>query len=214
MNCREFLTRHSEYADGVIEAAAAERMSAHAQGCGSCARYDRVVRRGAALFRELPGVQLSHDFEARLRHRLYHARDEMTQPRAGSMSIYVAAASLVLAICAAGLASFAVERTPVVDAQVVFADAPPAYTPVEANGLLATAPVSIASDKAADGLSPIGSETFGHDAHPAYPVAWPVYSRGAVAVAFPAVRTDGATRTADFRPVGSRAPVTPLLIRY
>lgn len=215
MNCRDFLARHSEYVDGVIEASAAERMSAHAHACSSCARYDRVVRRGGALVRELPGIGVSHDFEARVRHRLFHARDEMARRRAGSASIYVAAASLVLAICAAGIASFAVERTPVVDAQVVWADAPRLYTPVDAHLVLAAAtPEPVAPAKDADPISPIGSEVYGHDAHVANPVAWPVYSPRDAAAAFPKSGAELIVKPAEFRPSSSVYTAGPVLVRH
>lgn len=80
MDCIEFLSRYSEYVDrvggGGAETAAFE---GHLRTCPSCARYHRVVRRGCDMIRTLPPVQPSEDFLPRLRHKLYHLEDELSQ---------------------------------------------------------------------------------------------------------------------------------------
>ena len=213
MNCRDFLARHSEYADGVIEAAFAGRMRAHVRACSSCARYDRVVRRGGALLRELPGVTVSTDFEARMRHRLYHERDDAAQRRAGSASVYVAVASVILAIGAAASAALLIERTPEVEAQVVFAATPRAYTPVGAHVILASAHAP-ATAKDASPVSAIASEARGHDAHLAAPVSWPVYSRHEAASVFSKTGSELVVKPAEFRPSSPLHTAGPLLVRH
>lgn len=68
--------------------------------CASCARYDRVVRRGIDLVRELPDVQPSESFDIRLQHRLLHIRDAdaLARPRAtGAAALGIAAAIALLA---------------------------------------------------------------------------------------------------------------------
>lgn len=212
MNCRDFLARHSEYVDGVLETAAAGRMRAHARGCASCARYDRIVRRGGALVRELPAMTLSPDFEARMRHRLYHERDDLAQRRAGSASVYVAVASVVLAVGAAGFGASLMERTPEVDAQVVFAAAPRAYTPVGANVFLSS--TTPATEKDASPVSVIASEARGHDAHLAAPVAWPVYSRDEAATAFSKTGAELVVKPAEFHATSSVHTAGPILVRH
>lgn len=79
MDCIEFLTHHSEYLDGVGGVEGAAAFEAHVRACPSCARYDRVVRRGADVLRELPPMQPSEDFLPRLRHKLYHLEDELSR---------------------------------------------------------------------------------------------------------------------------------------
>ena len=218
MSCRDFLARHSEYVDGVIEAAAAERMAAHVRVCASCARYDRVVRRGGALLRELPGITLSSDFEARLRHRLYHERDGLSQRRAGAASVYVAVASVILAIGAAGFGSAVIDRTPEVEGQVVFASVPRPYTPVAPHIFLASASAPASpfdpGPKDADHGSSIASVARGQDMHHAAPAAWPVYSRDAAATAFSKGGAELVVKPAQFRPSSSAHTAGPVLVRH
>jgi hypothetical protein len=213
MNCREFLARHTEYVDGAVEQGLAAIMRAHAQACASCARYDHVVRRGAELARQLlPAVELSPDFGARMQHRLFHVRDDMAQRRMGSASLYVAAAAVMVITVTATMLTFLAERTPVVDGQVAWAVAPPVITPLVENAkAVRYAPALQLTEPGVESdVASIEAESKGHDPHVASPAGWPVYSRGAVAVAFPASRAAVVVRPADFR--GSAHQ--PLLIRH
>ena len=100
VGCDEFLARHSEYLDGLLEPLAKARLSAHAAACGSCARYDRIVRKGIDLVRDLPDVEPSEEFEMRLQHRIFHMEDARAlQPRAAgaAAALGVAAAIALLA---------------------------------------------------------------------------------------------------------------------
>jgi hypothetical protein len=178
-----------------------------------------VVRRGTDLARELlPAVGVSADFEARMRHRLFHERDAAAARRhgAGMGGVFGAAASIVLVAAAAGLMALAGNRTPIVDGQVVFAAAPPAITSLAAHSFaVASVPaLEPASGAAPETVAPIEAEAKGHDPHVAGPAGWPVYSRGAAAVAFPASHTTLVVRPAEFRPIVARVPVAPILIRH
>src|SRR5690606_18291876 len=62
MTCQEFLARYSEYLDERLEPLESALWRAHMNRCPSCARYDRVLRRGLALVRDLPEVEPSSDF--------------------------------------------------------------------------------------------------------------------------------------------------------
>ncbi|HEX2166056.1 MAG TPA: zf-HC2 domain-containing protein, partial [Longimicrobiales bacterium] len=100
VECAEFLARHSEYLDGLLTPVAAARLSAHSSVCASCARYDRIVRKGIDLVRDLPDAQPSDDFEMRLQHRIFHMEDARAlQPRAAgaAAALAVAAAMALLA---------------------------------------------------------------------------------------------------------------------
>ena len=99
MRCAEFLDRHSEYLDDRLPPAEAAAWREHAGSCLRCARYDRVVRRGATLMRQLPGPELSPDFDERLRHRLYHVDAEVLAAR-GSHARVLLALSLAAVIAA------------------------------------------------------------------------------------------------------------------
>src|SRR5690606_3249133 len=104
--CDEFLARHSEYLDGLLTPLAAARLNAHASVCGSCARYDRIVRKGIDLVRDLPDVEPSEEFELRLQHRIFHMEDaHALQPRAtGASGAAGVAAALGVAVAIALLA--------------------------------------------------------------------------------------------------------------
>ncbi|HUF11853.1 MAG TPA: zf-HC2 domain-containing protein [Longimicrobiales bacterium] len=218
MNCREFLERYSEYADGLLPSAEATRLRSHAESCAACARYDRVVRRGAELARDLlPRVHVSGEFEHRVRHRLFHVRDEVARRRAGTSSVYVAAATVVLlgAGAGAGLLLLTSGSAPELDSRIVSA-ASPSMTPLHEEGVAVAADSRIPLPPM-DGLSPAVAavaEADAHDPHVATAAGWPVYSRGAMAVAFPGAHTSLVVTPADFRQSGSRRSAGPQLIRH
>ena len=76
----------------------ARRFDSHLQSCRNCQRYDRVVRRGLLLARNLPEVQPSEHFHERLQARLMGLDSE--PPRepivANSATVLVIAAVLAL----------------------------------------------------------------------------------------------------------------------
>jgi anti-sigma factor RsiW len=76
MTCSDFVTRLSEYIDGVAGQEALCEVEEHLSGCPSCRRYCEVVQRGAELLRTLPGPEVPEDFEPRLQHRIYHVDAE------------------------------------------------------------------------------------------------------------------------------------------
>jgi anti-sigma factor RsiW len=95
--CDEILALHGDYLDGQLVAHEAARVQWHLSTCSSCARYDRIVRRGLQLVREIPQASVSHDFEERLQHRIYHVRDgaAIAEPRAVSGAAALAVASVI-----------------------------------------------------------------------------------------------------------------------
>lgn len=101
MECDEFISGYSSYRDGLLEPGREERFRRHLEACRSCARYDRVVRKGTEVLRDLPRPEPSPDFLSRLRHRIYHLRDgiPLTGYRGGSAA--------AVAVAAVGLLAFA-----------------------------------------------------------------------------------------------------------
>lgn len=102
MNCQEFLARHSEYLDGELDAPEVSLFEAHIANCPSCSRYDRVVRGGLQLVRQLPEIEPSSDFFPRLQHRIYHVEEASRAASRPSsvgaiLSLAVAGALAVLA---------------------------------------------------------------------------------------------------------------------
>jgi hypothetical protein len=75
MDCRTFRKHHLAFLDDTLpgeQVAAAER---HVFECAGCAAHDTAVRRSLMLARNLPPIELSPDFAARLAARLDDVRD-------------------------------------------------------------------------------------------------------------------------------------------
>jgi hypothetical protein len=95
--CDEVVASHSDYLDGLLPPHEAARVQWHLGVCRTCARYDRVVRCGVDLVRELPEITPSDDFAERLQHRIYHIQDgsRLQGPRTGSAVATFAVASVI-----------------------------------------------------------------------------------------------------------------------
>lgn len=97
VDCSDFLDRYSEFRDGLLEHDVETAFEAHLDSCSSCARYDRVIGQGVGVFRKLPELTPSYDFEARLQYRLFRLEDERAAARNGSG----ASLATTMGICAA-----------------------------------------------------------------------------------------------------------------
>lgn len=73
MDCREFRDKHALYVDLMCSAVEENEMREHARSCRSCSRHDTVIRRSLLLVRNLPVIQPSANFQARLEARLRSA---------------------------------------------------------------------------------------------------------------------------------------------
>jgi hypothetical protein len=104
VECREFLSRFSDFYDGSLDSRSRQPLEAHLEHCEKCARYERAVVNGTALLRTLPPIELSESFRPTLEHRLFHLEDENALIRAaGSSAVPVLTAvgiAIVLAIIA------------------------------------------------------------------------------------------------------------------
>ena len=101
MTCREFLDRYSDYDDSLIHASEADRFRQHMDRCPSCARYDRVLRKGRMLARQLPPPEPSPDFIPRLRLRLLRQRPRRTRSPSARLAAGLAAVTVLLAAVSA-----------------------------------------------------------------------------------------------------------------
>ena len=93
LSCSECLARHSEFLDGVMDAASSAQWRAHLEHCPDCARYDRVLRRGLSYLAAQPRAELTPDFTMQLQHRLAFEERRMALRPITSM----ATASLMVA---------------------------------------------------------------------------------------------------------------------
>jgi len=128
MNCREFIARFSEYYDGTGPKDFLREARRHEGSCERCGRYRHVVEKGAALLKDLPGVDLEEDFTPRLQHRLYHVDEELAQGRQGSSGT-TALTALGMAIVVTVVAwSPALRHEPVVELDPIEVTEPPLQT--------------------------------------------------------------------------------------
>ena len=79
MDCSEFLDRYSEYDDSLLPPREEAVFRAHLETCEACARYDRVLRKGRMLARQM-APHPAPDFMPRLRLRLLAAAEPRLMP--------------------------------------------------------------------------------------------------------------------------------------
>jgi hypothetical protein len=125
IDCNTFLARYSDYRDDELSWPEREEMEAHAELCESCARYHRVVRRGAEVFRALPELTVSDDFAGRLQWRLYQEDHELRQARrAAGPAQAVGTLAIAAAVAFAAWVPLMRSRPPVGRLPAVVAAAP------------------------------------------------------------------------------------------
>lgn len=100
MTCGEYLALHSELLDERLDVEDELRCREHALNCASCERYDRVLRHGLRLVRELPPVTPSSQFLHRFQHRILRTAESYGGGRS-------AASGTVLALAIAGVIAIA-----------------------------------------------------------------------------------------------------------
>lgn len=100
LSCSDCLARHTEYLDGMMDAASAAQWRAHLAECPACARYDRVLRRGIAHLAARPELQLTPDFEIELQQRLIHEERRQAMRPMTSLAAATLAVAAMLAFAA------------------------------------------------------------------------------------------------------------------
>jgi hypothetical protein len=100
MDCREFRSRHVAFVDDTLPMMQMEAMLRHLRTCTRCARHDTAVRRSLLVVRNLPEIEPSADFMARLNQRLseLHVSRELPPPTSTSSLLRFAAIAAGLAI--------------------------------------------------------------------------------------------------------------------
>ncbi len=112
MDCRTFRKNHAAFVDDTLPAIDIVAGQRHLLECADCAQYDTSVRRALMVFRNLPTIQPSADFSARLNARLAEVR---AQPgtewrhRGPGLGAFAAAALGVVAL--GYITTFAYELT-------------------------------------------------------------------------------------------------------
>ncbi len=103
MTCSEFLRRYSDYDDSLLSPEENAACRAHMAVCASCARYDRVLRKGRMIARQLPHPEPSRDFFPCLHARLDEVRRQRRQARVGATGTLAAATVVLAAVGGLGL---------------------------------------------------------------------------------------------------------------
>lgn len=70
MDCKSFIRKHAAYIDDILPGVEMTAMRVHLVACRRCAKRDQDVRRALLLVRNLPPIEVSSDFQERLRARL------------------------------------------------------------------------------------------------------------------------------------------------
>jgi hypothetical protein len=112
MHCRDFKENHVAFVDDTMAGVELVEMRRHLAECGSCARHDAKIRRALFLVRNLPTIQPSADFAARLETRLAESLLDPL-PQGGIRKRAVLAATLAAAVMLAYIATtlYQVEST-------------------------------------------------------------------------------------------------------
>lgn len=84
MHCREFRRKHGAYVDDTLSGMEIDAMSSHRRLCEQCAKLDTRVRRALLIAHNLPPIQPSAAFTAKLQARLRHERALMAAHRGAS----------------------------------------------------------------------------------------------------------------------------------
>lgn len=71
MRCPEFISRYSEYHDGLLNSELAAQFESHAERCSQCGRYGTVLEKSTGLLRELPELEPSPRFRESLVQKIY-----------------------------------------------------------------------------------------------------------------------------------------------
>lgn len=71
MDCRTFRAHHVAYLDDTLPADLLVAAECHVAECPACAHHDTMVRRALMLARNVPHIECSAEFSARLQARLH-----------------------------------------------------------------------------------------------------------------------------------------------
>jgi hypothetical protein len=148
MDCRAFRKNHVAFVDDLLPGIDMVSMECHLSECAPCARHDMLVRRSLLLFRNVPSIQPSADFAARLDARLRDCRalERMPHvaPASGSWSmISVAAGALVAGYLALTVPEWIAPASDVELAPAVAYEPPPRTPPLANPAVLASVSTGI-----------------------------------------------------------------------
>ena len=147
MDCRRFRDQHALLIDQRCSALEENELREHMRSCAKCARHDTAVRRSLLLVRNLPDIQPSPDFRARLEARLRAGAQpvELRRPRRLRLKPGAYAAVAAAVVFVAVLAAGALRRSPVSEIRMapVVASTSESESSFASTALVATVPTGM-----------------------------------------------------------------------
>ncbi len=70
MDCKQFRNNHCSFTDDTLAGVELVGMQRHISECGQCARLDWSIRRSLMVFKNLPSIEPSANFEVRLQEKI------------------------------------------------------------------------------------------------------------------------------------------------
>jgi hypothetical protein len=143
MKCREFKANHVGFVDDVLSAAEMADMRHHIRFCDACAALDTRIRRSLLVVRNLPQIEPSADFFARLSESLKQAPPP--EPRRQPLKTAAAVTVITAALAAAVYFAMAINvgGTEPAPTTVTVTIAPPPPVPMSDVAIAATVPAGI-----------------------------------------------------------------------
>jgi anti-sigma factor RsiW len=111
MTCRTFRSNHVAFVDDLLCADDMVEMRRHLGQCTSCAAMDTRVRRSLLVMRNLPPIECSPDFGARLTARLAAEGHAGPSVRRSPLATAATYAALAAGLALAGYMAVEVSRT-------------------------------------------------------------------------------------------------------
>ena len=145
MNCRDFKSNHVGFVDDLLSAADMAEMRRHIVACARCATLDTRIRRSLLVVRNLPQIEPSADFYARLTEALKQAPapERRRQPLVAAAAYAAVTAALAAAVYFAMAIMPGQDPSPAVTPAPVTASAPPPPLPMNDVAIAATVPAGI-----------------------------------------------------------------------
>ncbi len=125
MDCTTFVSRFTDYLDGVLSRQDSRAMEDHLAGCGSCVRYKNVVEQGRSLLMSLPTPELGDDFSLRLESRLVHAAEVVPTDDVASRAPALAVLGIAVLLTVVAWAPLILGGSPMIQLQPIVVDHAP-----------------------------------------------------------------------------------------
>jgi hypothetical protein len=145
MKCREFKSNHVGFIDDLLPAADMSEMRRHLAVCSKCSILDTRIRRSLLVVRNLPEIEPSADFFARLSEALKQAPapEPRVRPFAAAAALTAVTAALAAAVYFAMAITPSRDSGPVAPAATTTAAAVIAPVPMNEVAIAAAVPAGV-----------------------------------------------------------------------